>query len=220
VLCFHQVREWAPGDSPFARTAITPPRRFAAQMDALAAAGYTTITPDRLLAYLRYGTGLPTRPVLLSFDDAYASQYTHALPVLVRHRFTATFFVMTIVLDKPRWLSRAQVRDLHRRGMTIAAHSWDHRPVPGYSGQDWQTQLVGPARELAKVTGAPVRLFAYPYGAWTQAALPHLRAAGYQAAFQLDWRQDRRQPLLTIRRIVASSSWDGRALLFYTQTAF
>jgi peptidoglycan/xylan/chitin deacetylase (PgdA/CDA1 family) len=220
VLCFHQVRDQAGGDSASARVIITPPRRLAAQLDALARAGYTTITPDQLLAYLRYGTGLPPRPVLLSFDDASEGQYTRALPMLLRHRFTATFFVMTVVLDKPRWLSRAEVRDLHRHGMTIAAHTWDHHPVPDYAGQDWQVQLVEPARELARLTGEPVRMFAYPYGLWSQAALSHVRAAGYEAAFQLGRPQDARQPLLTIRRIIASSDWDGPTLLRHIRTDF
>jgi peptidoglycan/xylan/chitin deacetylase (PgdA/CDA1 family) len=213
VLCFHQIREWTGGDSPSARTIITPPRRFANQMAALAKAGYTSITPEQLLAYLRFGRALPARPVLLTFDDASAGQYTQALPVLQRHRFTATFFIMTVVLDQPQWLSRAQVRDLHRRGMTIASHTWDHHPVTRYSGQDWRIQLVEPARELAQLTGAPVRLFAYPYGEWNQAALPHVRAAGYAAAFQLSDRQDPKEPLLTIRRMIAASDWDGPTLV-------
>jgi peptidoglycan/xylan/chitin deacetylase (PgdA/CDA1 family) len=220
VLCFHQVRDWATGDSASAKVIITPPGRLAAQLDALAAAGYTTITPDQLLAHLRYGARLPSRPVLLSFDDASGGQYTHALPLLLRHRFTATFFVMTVVLDKPRWLSRAQVRDLHRHGMTIAAHTWDHHPVTRYTGADWQRQLVDPARDLARLIGAPVRLFAYPYGLWDQAALPHVHAAGYEAAFQLSQRQDPRQPLLTIRRMIAASEWDGGTLIQQMRAQF
>ena len=220
MLCFHQVRDWAAGDSASAKVIITPPRRLAAQLDALAEAGYTTITPEQLLAHLRYGARLPARPVLLSFDDASGGQYTHALPLLLRHRFTATFFVMTVVLDKPRWLSRAQVRDLHRRGMAIAAHTWDHHPVTRYTGADWQRQLVDPARELGRLIGAPVRLFAYPYGLWNQAALPHVQAAGYEAAFQLSERQDPKQPLLTIRRMIAASEWDGRTLVRQMRTLF
>jgi hypothetical protein len=162
VLCFHQIRPWRATDSPAARSIITPPDRFAEQMAGLARAGHTAITPDQLVAYLRFGVPLPARPVLLTFDDASEGQYTHALPILRRHRFAATFFVMTVVLDKPRWLSRSQVRDLHRQGMTIGAHTWDHHPVTGYSGGDWRTQLVEPARELARLTGEPVRFFAYP----------------------------------------------------------
>src|SRR5204863_121072 len=83
---------------------------------------------------------------------------------LRRPHFVATFFVMTVVLDKPGWLTRAQVRRLDRGGMTVAAHTYDHHPVPGYAGADWKTQLVQPAAELAKLLGHPVRLFAYPFG--------------------------------------------------------
>lgn len=218
VLCFHQIREWTGGDPPSARRIITPPRRFADQMAALAKAGYTSITPEQLLAYLRFGRALPARPVLLTFDDASAGQYTQALPVLQRHRFIATFFIMTVVLDQPQWLSRAQVRGLYRRGMTIASHTWDHHPVTRYSGQDWRIQLVEPARELAQLTGAPVRLLAYPYGEWNRAALPHVQAAGYQAAFQLSDPQDRKEPLLTICRMIAASDWDGPTLVARLET--
>jgi peptidoglycan/xylan/chitin deacetylase (PgdA/CDA1 family) len=213
VLCFHQIRPWRAADSPSARAIITPPQRFAEQIAALARAGYTTITPDQLLSYLQFGVRLPDRPVLLTFDDASEGQYSSALPVLVKHRFTATFFVMTVVLDKPNWLSRHQVRDLHRRGMTIGSHTWDHHPVTRYAGADWRTQLIEPARELSHLTGAPVRYFAYPYGVWNQAALPHVASAGYQAAFQLSEAQDPSRPLLTIRRILAVSSLDGPALI-------
>ena len=189
-------------------------------MAALARAGYTTITPDQLLGYLQSGVRLPDRPVLLTFDDASQGQYTSALPVLLKHRFTATFFVMTVVLDKPHWLSRDQVRDLHRRGMAIGAHTWDHHPVTGYSGTDWQTQLIEPARGLSHLIGAPVRYFAYPYGIWNQAALPHVTSAGYQAAFQLSAPQDPGRPLLTIRRILAGSHLDGPALIRQMTHAF
>jgi peptidoglycan/xylan/chitin deacetylase (PgdA/CDA1 family) len=213
VLCFHQIRPWRATDSPSARTIITPPQRFADQIATLARTGYTTITPDQLLRYLQFGVRLPDRPVLLTFDDASEGQYTSGLPVLAKYRFTATFFVMTVVLDKPHWLSRDQVRDLHRRGMTIGAHTWDHHPVTGYSGADWRRQLIEPARELSHLTGAPVLFFAYPYGVWNRAALPHVASAGYQAAFQLSGAQDRSRPLLTIRRILAVSDLDGPALI-------
>jgi peptidoglycan/xylan/chitin deacetylase (PgdA/CDA1 family) len=220
VLCFHQVRDWRSGDGPSARGIITPPRRLAEQLAALADAGYTTITPDQLVSYLKYGASLPPRPVMLSFDDGSEGQYTNALPLLLRHHFVATFFVMTVVLDKPAWLSRAQVRELHSHGMTIGAHTYDHHSVTGYTGADWHTQLVQPAQQLTRLTGQPVRYFAYPYGVWNQAALPHLHAAGYQAAFQLADRQDPRDPLLTIRRIIAPSGWNGTALMHAIHNSF
>jgi hypothetical protein len=132
--------------------------------------------------------------VLLTFDDASAGQYTRALPLLRRHHFVATFFVMTVVLDKPGWLTSRQVRQLDRDGMTIAPHTYDHHAVPQYRGEDWHTQLVAPAAKLEKLVGHPVRLFAYPFGLWSPEAFAHLDDAGYVAAFQLAGKLDRRHP--------------------------
>ena len=213
VLCYHQVRDWRPSDRPAARQLITPPAVFAAQMDALDRAGYATISGTRLVGHLLAGAPLPPKPLLVTFDDASQGQYANALPILRRHRFVATFFVMTVVLDKPHWLSRAQVRRLDRLGMTIAAHSWDHQPVPGYHGADWRTQLVTPARELGRLLGHRVRLFAYPYGRWSRAAFPKLRQAGYVAAFQLAAPMDATGPQWTIRRIMVAPTWSRATLL-------
>jgi peptidoglycan/xylan/chitin deacetylase (PgdA/CDA1 family) len=213
VLTYHQIRNQRPTDSPAARQLITPPAVFAAHMEALDRAGYTTISGTRLVNHLLTGAPLPAKPVLVSFDDASQGQYTNALPILRRHRFVATFFVMTVVLDKPRWLSRAQLRHLDRLGMTIAAHSWDHQPVPGYHGRDWGVQLVTPAQELGRLVGHRVRLFAYPYGRWTRAAFPKLQRAGYLAAFQLAGPMDPTGPRWTVRRIMVAPTWSRATLL-------
>jgi peptidoglycan/xylan/chitin deacetylase (PgdA/CDA1 family) len=205
VLCYHQIRDPTAADSAGARTYIVSPSALAAQMGALDRAGYTPVTGDQLVAHLARGAPLPRRPVLLTFDDSSAGQYENALPILRRHHFVATFFVMTVVLGKPGWLTRGQVRALDRAGMTIAAHTWDHKEVPKYTAADFPVELVSPRRELEKLVGHKVRLFAYPDGAWSPDGFGALRAAGYVAAFQLADKLDRRAPLLTIRRIIVPS---------------
>jgi peptidoglycan/xylan/chitin deacetylase (PgdA/CDA1 family) len=212
VLCYHQVRPLTAADGPQARPLIVSPAGFAEQMRALDRAGYRPVTADALVAHLRRGAPLPRKPVLLTFDDASAGQFTHALPVLRRHRFVATFFVMTVVLDKPEWLSSRQVRKLNREGMTIAAHTYDHYPVPSYRGAAWRRQLERPKRKLERIVGHPVRLFAYPYGQRARRAYPRLRAAGYEGGFQLDQPLDRRHPGWSIRRILVPE-WTGTRLL-------
>jgi peptidoglycan/xylan/chitin deacetylase (PgdA/CDA1 family) len=181
-------------------------------MRALARAGYTTITGDALVAHVARGAPLPRRPVLVTLDDGTEGQVRSALPVLRRLRMRATFFVMTVVLGKPGWLSREQVRSLDREGMTIGAHTWDHREVPGYGPADWRTQIEEPTRELAGIVGHPIRLFAYPFGLWSSAAFPHLRQARLRAAFQLADKLDPRHPLWTLRRIIVPQL-SGRRLL-------
>jgi hypothetical protein len=81
VLCYHQLRDWRPADGEYARRLlICPPAAFRAQLDALAEDGWTTISPDQYLAHLTGGQPLPTKPVILSFDDAQGTQATEALP--------------------------------------------------------------------------------------------------------------------------------------------
>jgi peptidoglycan/xylan/chitin deacetylase (PgdA/CDA1 family) len=212
VLCYHQIREPTSADGAQARPYIVRPSVFAAQMRALEQAGYTTVTGDQLVDHLARGAPLPRKPVLLTFDDASAGQYTHALPVLRRHHFKATFFIMTVVLGKPGWLTRKQVRALDQAGMTIGAHTWDHKAVPEYTGTDWQTEVTAPTRDLERLVGHRIRLFAYPFGLHDSRAIPHLWGAGLRAAFQLGERLDHHHPLWTIRRIIVPEI-PGRQLL-------
>jgi peptidoglycan/xylan/chitin deacetylase (PgdA/CDA1 family) len=120
---------------------------------------------------------------------------------------------MTVVLDRPGWLSRDDVRALDAAGMTIASHTWDHHPVTRYGRADWALQLEKPRAELERLVGHTVDLFAYPYGLWDRAALPHVRAAGYRAAFQLtDQPAYADLPLLSVRRVLTLPTWDVATL--------
>jgi peptidoglycan/xylan/chitin deacetylase (PgdA/CDA1 family) len=215
VLCWHQLRDWRASDTTYDRhSLICPPAAFRAQLDALQSAGYTAISPDQYLAHLTTGAPLPARPVLLTFDDAQGSQITVGQPELQRRSMTATFFVMTVVLDKPNWMSRADVGRLAAAGHTIAAHTWDHHRADQYSGSDWSLQFDRPRQELESLLRKPVRHFAYPFGAWNAEDFPHLAAAGYRTAFQLsDKKMDPRQPLYTLRRTLVQSTWTGPQLL-------
>ncbi len=215
MLCYHQLRDWRSGDSAYNRqNLICPPARFRAHLDALAEGGWTTIGPDQYLAHLTTGAPLPAKPVILSFDDASAGQARVGLPELIKRGMTGTFFVMTVVLDKPDWLRTRDLKRAADAGITIAAHTWDHHPVSSLSGRDWKIQLDQPRELLRKISGQPVRDFAYPYGVVSGRSYPHLRSAGYRTAFQLVERpMDQQAPLLTLRRILVDSTWSGGALV-------
>ncbi|WP_091537868.1 polysaccharide deacetylase family protein [Modestobacter sp. DSM 44400] len=220
VLCFHQLREFRADDSAYARTLITPPDVFRNQLLAIRDGGWTPVSAPDLIDHLRFGTPLPERALLLSFDDGSATHATVALPVLAELGFPAVFFPMTVVLDKPDWLSRDQLRELERAGMTIGAHTWDHQRLDRISGDQWPQQLDQPAADLAEILGHPVDLMAYPYGVWSPETLAHVAAAGYRAAFQLADATDPDYPMLTIRRVMPPPTWDGPALLGHLDADF
>lgn len=220
ILCYHQIRDYKEKDSRTARAYIVPVAAFAAQMQALADSGYQSILPNQLYDYLVYNKPLPPRPVLISFDDTRLDQYTTALPEMEKHGFKAAFFIMTVSLGRPGYLSTEQVADLHRKGHSIGSHTWDHHDVRKYQEADWKTQIEKPARQLAAITGEPVKYFAYPFGLWNKQALPELARREVQMAFQLADSRDSSQPLLTVRRIIVPGSFNGQGLVKAMKSSF
>src|SRR5690606_30612784 len=70
------------------------PARFKEQMLALASAGYNTITEAELLDYLEQKAALPEKPILITFDDGYLSNYTEAFPILKELNMKASIYVV------------------------------------------------------------------------------------------------------------------------------
>lgn len=212
ILCYHQIRDWRAKDSKSAKDYIVPIAEFKAQMKMLADSGYTTILPDQLYNYLNYGAALPEKPIMLTFDDTDLDQYTVAAPEMKKYGFKGVFFIMTVSLGRPNYMSRAQVKELSDEGHVIGSHTWDHHNVKKYQGDDWVTQIEKPTKTLQEITGKEVKYFAYPFGLWNKEAIPELKKRGFSSAFILAEKRDDQDPLFTIRRIIASGYWSPKTL--------
>ena len=212
ILCYHQIRDWTARDSKNAKDYIIPVAQFKAQMKMLADSGYHTVLPDQVYAYMATGAKLPSKPVMLTFDDTDLDQFTVARPTLDKYGYKAVYFVMTVSLGRPRYMSKAQVKQLSDEGNTIGSHTWDHHNVKKYQGQDWVTQIEKPTKTLEEITGKKINYFAYPFGLWNTQAFPDLKKRGFVAAFSLAEKRDQQDPLFTIRRIIASGYWSPRTL--------
>ncbi|WP_026879946.1 polysaccharide deacetylase family protein [Hymenobacter norwichensis] len=212
ILCYHQIRDWRAKDSKGAKDYIVPVEAFKKQIQMLADSGYHSILPDQLYAYLATGAPLPSKPIMLTFDDTDLDQFTVARPTLEKYGFKAVYFVMTVSLGRPRYMSKAQVKQLSDEGNVIGSHTWDHHNVKKYQGQDWVTQIEKPTKTLEEITGKDIKYFAYPFGLWNPEAIPQLKQRGMVAAFVLAEKRDPQDPLFTIRRIIASGYWSARTL--------
>lgn len=216
VLCWHQVREQRASDSSNSKyELICPPANFVAQLDAIAAAGWNTISPREYHDHVATGAALPDKPVLLTFDDGSDNQATFALPEVLKRGMKATLFIMTVVIDQKTWVTSEHVKSLAAQGVTIGSHTWDHHTVDKLTtAKDWETQLNESRRTLQRLTGQDVTDFCYPGGRWVPAALPHLVEAGYTTAFQLrETPVSPDAPLLTLRRQIVVSGWSGKQIV-------
>jgi peptidoglycan/xylan/chitin deacetylase (PgdA/CDA1 family) len=212
VLCYHQLRDFQSSDSRTARDYIVPVAAFREQIKSLADSGYHTILPDQLNDYLVYGKPLPSKPVMISFDDTRLDQYTVGLPELNKYGFKAVFFIMTVSLGRPGYMSRDQVKQLAAEGHSIGSHTWDHKNVKTYIEKDWAIQIVKPSKQLEAITGKTVDYFAYPFGLWNKEAIVKLKEHGFKAAFQLSANRDENDPLFSIRRIIVPGGWSAATM--------
>jgi peptidoglycan/xylan/chitin deacetylase (PgdA/CDA1 family) len=212
ILCYHQIRNWKASDSKAAKDYIVPIAEFKAQLKMLADSGYHTILPDQLFSYLKYGTELPSKPIMLTYDDTVVDQYSIAEAEMKKYGFKGVFFIMTVSLGRPNYMSKAQVKSLSDEGHIIGSHTWDHHNVKKYQGEDWVTQIEKPTKTLEEITGKEIKYFAYPFGLWNPEAIPQLKKRGFDGAFVLAEKRDEKDPLFTIRRIIASGYWSPKTL--------
>lgn len=212
ILCYHQIRNWKPTDSKTSKDYIVQENDFKQQMKMLADSGYHTILPDELYQYLNEGTALPPKPIMLTFDDTNLPQYTLAAPEMKKYNFKGVFFIMTVSLGRPHYMSKEQVKELSDDGNVIGSHTWDHHNFKKYQDEDWVTQIDKPTKKLEEITGKPIKYFAYPFGLWNEQGIPELKKRGMIAAFQLSEKRDAVEPLFTIRRLLASGYWSAHTL--------
>ncbi|HTE00140.1 MAG TPA: polysaccharide deacetylase family protein [Mucilaginibacter sp.] len=212
VLCYHQIRDWRPKDSKTAKDYIMPIEAFKQHIKMLADSGYHTILPDQLYDYLTKGTPLPSKPIMLTFDDTDLDQFTIARPELKKYGFKAVYFIMTVSLGRPHYMTKEQVKQLSDEGNIIGSHTWDHHNFKKFAGKDWEIQLDKPTKKLEDITGKKITYFAYPFGLWNAENLPQLHKRGFKAAFQLADKRYAADPLMTIRRILDSGYWTAKTL--------
>jgi peptidoglycan/xylan/chitin deacetylase (PgdA/CDA1 family) len=238
VVCYHQIRDWKPTDSKNAKDYIVQIAAFKEHIKMLADSGYHTILPDQLYAYLTTGAPLPKKPIMLTFDDTDLDQFTIANPTLKKYGFKAVYFVMTVSLGRPHYMTADMVKKLSDEGNVIGSHTWDHHRVDKYSHtselkiigkngkittrpvDDWVTQIDKPTKKLEEITGKKIDYFAYPFGIWKKPVLPEFQKKGFKIAFQLADKRDPDYPLMTVRRILDSGYWTTKTFSNSVRNSF
>jgi peptidoglycan/xylan/chitin deacetylase (PgdA/CDA1 family) len=151
--------------------------RFAQQLDWLQANGYTTITLIQAYdAMAGYGT-LPEKPVVITLDDGFVSQWDAAAELDARG-MVGVFFVTTGQPHLADW----QLADLAARGHEIGGHTVSHADLTTLSDDRLRADLAENRAELQAASGQPVDFFAYPYGSYDSRVIAAVQAAGYRGA--------------------------------------
>jgi glycosyltransferase involved in cell wall biosynthesis/peptidoglycan/xylan/chitin deacetylase (PgdA/CDA1 family) len=173
IMLYHHIGPAVPGTFP----ELTISRaEFERDLCFFKRHGYNTITPTDWLAWCDRGTPLPSKPLMLTFDDAYEDLASYCFPALKRYGFTGVVFVPTANIGGANdWdfahgsapqciLSAKQIRSWAEQGIEFGAHTRTHADLGTLTDDELDDELEGSRRDLEAITGRPVIAFAYPFG--------------------------------------------------------
>ncbi len=183
VLLYHYVSD-NPNKEDRARDGLsTPPDTFKAQLATLKAAGYSTITFDELAAFFDGTSTLPSKPVILTFDDGYSDFYFNAYPILAASGMKGIAFISTGLIGGDAYMTWSQVEEIARSpAVVVGAHSVHHYVLTKSSSEVLKSELEVSKQKLEQHAGYPVNWVAYPYGTFDDRVVSAARSAGYVGA--------------------------------------
>ncbi len=184
--------------------AVTP-EQFGSDLRAYKAAGFTTVLPSEVIAFVRGMGKLPKKPLLITFDDGHYNNYCHALPLLKKHGQRAVFSVIgafsqfsTVSGDHSNphysYLTWEQIADMARSGYAeIGNHSYNlHKYSPrfgvgqmdGESVKDYKNCIAADITRLQRILISKCKVkpkvFAYPFGKYTDESREVLLSLGFE----------------------------------------
>jgi peptidoglycan/xylan/chitin deacetylase (PgdA/CDA1 family) len=203
VLMYHQLLNDAVKPSKY----MISPAEFERDLIKLAQRGYTTVTVGDLILFTHGKKALPDKPVIITFDDGYESDYVYAYPLLKKHNAQACFFVIGKYADiysgdvdkdiSYSHLSWAQIQEMHESGVAeFHSHTYD-RHYPDYTrnilkrkNQSADEYAHGIAMDFKRLNdryynylGVTPTAFSCPFGLYDRQLKEAVKDCGYSAIF-------------------------------------
>lgn len=174
VLMYHRVLAEEPEKE--SRWHYVTVSEFRKQMKMIDQFGYTPITFSDYQLFIEGKLTLPSKPIIITFDDGYLDTLENAIPVLLELNMRAVIFVMgDRTLKSARWdevdnsescplMTDDQVRTAQKMGFEIGAHSLDHFPLTDLPEKEIQYEVKRSKEAIESVLEKPIQTFSYPYG--------------------------------------------------------
>lgn len=179
ILMYHVIAA-PPAGAPFPGLYVEP-SLFAAQMRALKQAGWHAVTPDQVEANWRRGRPLGKgKPIVVSFDNGYQSQYTQALPVLRRLGWVAEENIQLSGLPPSQGgLLQRQIRGMVAAGWELDTQGFSHADLITLDAAQLRYQVAVSRTTIQRRFHVPVNWFCYPSGHYDPTVVAAVKAAGY-----------------------------------------
>ena len=183
ILMYHNI-----SDDTHPDTSVSP-EMFKKHMQFIKDNEYTVWPLLKALMALKSGKPMPSKIVVLTFDDAYRSVYSEAFPILKDKGWPFTVFVTTNYINDSyrNFMNWGQLREIQLYGGDVGNHSLSHAHfVRQYKLENeiqWRQRIINEIKQaqliLQQQIENPVRVFAYPYGEYSSKVKEILRDMNY-----------------------------------------
>ncbi len=168
ILMYHEVTEpdrIATLSKRIQRSYIVSRGNFDSQIRYLSNNGYRSISLNQLIGYIDGDQiDLPSKSVIITFDDGFRGNYEYALPVLQRYGMAATFFTIVNKMDKEYMLTWRQLKAMQDGRMSIQSHTMNHLLLSNLDWKRTREELSRSKEIIEQHTGEEVRFISLPNG--------------------------------------------------------
>ena len=191
VLMYHNIG--TPPKNAALKSLYVTPDMFRFQMWYLSIAGFRVVALPEIVSFM-HGNGTGKRLVAITFDDGYHDFYEHAFPVLRRHNFPCTVFLVSdLVGTENSWdregvntrkklLDWGEILEIKDHGVTFGSHTKTHPFLSRLSREEIEREVHDSKKTLEGKLDSPVDFFCYPYGDHDQRVVTAVERAGYKGA--------------------------------------
>lgn len=193
ILVYHVLNPSIPSSMT-----ITP-ERFETQVKWLKDNGYTVIPLKQLVNFLQgKKVTLPAKPIVITADDGWESDYTYMYPIARKYHIPITLFIYPGTISEGKHaLTWEQVKELMNTGLfDIQAHTYTHpnfkQEKKHLSNSAYEKsvrhELADSKKVLEDKLKTKIEFLAWPFGIYDNYLEQQAEKAGYAMAFTIDYR--------------------------------
>jgi len=239
ILMYHDILKSPARQQPY----VISPAKLEQDLIFLCDNGYQTVVTQDIVAFVEYGEPLPSKPIMITFDDGYFNNVFYAEPLLKKYQMRAVIFVVGAYCERAvkegeenpnySYIQWDRLSQMAEGGIwDIQCHSWNLHAVSGgrmgvqkRSSQS-ESQYLDALHcdfaqitdKLTEITGSPPLAFAYPYGAMSEQADDVLKELGYKVTVCSNHGKStliygQPETLFRLRRLARVNNRSARSLL-------
>ena len=183
ILLYHNVAYEYPAENEQLHIS---PERFRAHMQALKDNGFTPVSFQEYYDYRVNGAALPEKPIIISFDDGYITNYEYAYPILKELEMKATFFAVTSSSSTPtsfpiHHYDWKMANEMEASGLIdIESHSYTHPKHSELALDKVEQEARLSYFDIKTYMHKQPLVYSYPNGAFSDQTKEIVRKAGYK----------------------------------------